>query len=57
MSMRQISLCMPEWQAVTCDASLMKWCSSDLCSGDSEEKGSTGLASDGLEGVSEDSVV
>lgn len=48
---------MPEWQAVTCDASLMKWCSSDFCSGDSEEKGSTGLANEGLEGGSEEWVV
>lgn len=42
MSILQISVCIPEWQAVICEASWMKWWRRDFCSEDSDEKGSTG---------------
>lgn len=42
MSILQISVCIPEWQAVIWEASWMKWWRRDFCSEDSDEKGSTG---------------
>lgn len=42
MSILQISVCIPEWQAVIWEASWMKWWRRDFCSEDSDEKGSIG---------------
>lgn len=57
ISILHMPRCMPTWHAVICDASLMKWCSSPLCSDDKGEKGSTGRVNESDVGLGRDANV